>query len=221
MDPISSLFTVIVAGLLLSASPGPSMAYVLSRSVQFGHGGGLASSLGLAVGGMLHALFAALGLSIIAIQFPWLLQVIKYLGALYLTYLAYDAFKASLNFPAPEASRIDEQQAAPVNTHSNTSTQRQTYSRLFINGVLIELSNPKTIIFFLSFMPQFVQHFSTMGMFFLSSLIPITAIPADLLAIFAGGLIANRVRGHAWLMQAVNLLVALVLLGIAGLVLWV
>lgn len=219
MDPISSLFTVIVAGLLLSASPGPSMAYVLSRSVQFGHGGGLASSLGLAVGGMLHALFAALGLSIIAIQFPWLLQVIKYLGALYLTYLAYDAFKASLNFPVPESRSMD--QAKPATASANQNTHRQTYSRLFINGVLIELSNPKTIIFFLSFMPQFVQHFSTMGMFFLSSLIPITAIPADLLAIFAGGLIASRVRGHAWLMQAVNLLVALVLLGIAGLVLWV
>lgn len=219
MDPISSLFTVIVAGLLLSASPGPSMAYVLSRSVQFGHGGGLASSLGLAVGGMLHALFAALGLSIIAIQFPWLLQVIKYLGALYLTYLAYDAFKASLNFPVPESSSMD--QAKPATAKANQNIHRQTYSRLFINGVLIELSNPKTIIFFLSFMPQFVQHFSTMGMFFLSSLIPITAIPADLLAIFAGGLIASRVRGHAWLMQAVNLLVALVLLGIAGLVLWV
>lgn len=221
MDPISSLFTVVVAGLLLSASPGPSMAYVLSRSVQFGHGGGLASSLGLAVGGMLHALFAALGLSIIAIQFPWLLQVIKYLGALYLTYLAYDAFKASLNFPVPEARSIDHAMPVSANPNQNANTQRQAYSRLFINGVLIELTNPKTILFFLSFMPQFVQHFSTMGMFFLSSLIPITAIPADLLAIFAGGLIANRVRGHAWLMQAVNLLVALVLLGIAGLVLWV
>lgn len=221
MDPISSLLTVVVAGLLLSASPGPSMAYVLSRSVQFGHGGGLASSLGLAVGGMLHALFAALGLSIIAIQFPWLLQVIKYLGALYLTYLAYDAFKASLNFPAPEARNSDNAAPASHPLNQRIATQKQTYSRLFINGVLIELSNPKTIIFFLSFMPQFVQHFSTMGMFLLSSLIPITAIPADLLAIFAGGLIANRVRGHAWLMQAVNLLVALVLLGIAGLVLWV
>ncbi len=221
MDPISlsSLLTVIVAGLLLSASPGPSMAYVLSRSVQFGHGGGLASSLGLAVGGMLHALFAALGLSIIAIQFPWMLQVIKYLGALYLTYLAYDAFKASLNFPVPDTNSGDASAIIPSN--QSTNTQRQTYSRLFINGVLIELSNPKTILFFLSFMPQFVQHFSTVGMFFLSSLIPITAIPADLLAIFAGGLIASRVRGHAWLMQAVNLLVALVLLGIAGLVLWV
>ena len=214
MDPISlsSLLTVIVAGLLLSASPGPSMAYVLSRSVQFGHGGGLASSLGLAVGGMLHALFAALGLSIIAIQFPWMLQVIKYLGALYLTYLAYDAFKASLNFPVPDTNSGDASAIIPNN--QSTDTQRQTYSRLFINGVLIELSNPKTILFFLSFMPQFVQHFSTVGMFLLSSLIPITAIPADLLAIFAGGLIASRVRGHAWLMQAV-------LLGIAGLVLWV
>lgn len=217
MDQLSVMFTVIVAGLLLSASPGPSMAYVLSRSVQFGSGGGLASSLGLAVGGMLHALFAALGLSLIAMKFPWLLQVIKYLGAAYLAYLAYDslcaAFVVSESQSTPEAEHVDVATLAPM-------LSRQAYWRLFLNGVLIELSNPKTIIFFLSFMPQFVNQHSAMGMFFLSSLIPITAIPADLLAIFAGAVIASRVRSHSWLVRAVNVAVAIVLLGIAAMVLF-
>lgn len=221
MDAINSLLTVAVAGILLSASPGLSMTNALSRSVQFGQSGGLVFSCGLAVGGMLHAVFAALGVSVIVIQAPWLLQTIKYLGALFLTYLAYDAFKASLDFPPPQRRQAINLSPTIIDPKFRQQSQEHAYRSLFINGVLIELSNPKTIIFFLSFMPQFVQHFSTMGMFLLSSLIPITAIPADLLAIFAGGLIANRVRGHAWLMQAVNLLVALVLLGIAGLVLWV
>lgn len=211
MDQLSVMFTVIVAGLLLSASPGPSMAYVLSRSVQFGSGGGLASSLGLAVGGMLHALFAALGLSLIAMKFPWLLQVMKYLGAAYLAYLAYDSLCAA--FAAPEA-----ESTAVANV--TIALSHQAYWRLFLNGVLIELSNPKTIIFFLSFMPQFVSQHSAMGMFFLSSLIPITAIPADLLAIFAGGVIASRVRSHSWLVRAVNVAVAIVLSGIAAMVLF-
>lgn len=221
MDAINCLWIVVIAGFLLSASPGLSMANVLSRSIQFGHSGGLIFSCGLAVGGLLHALFAALGMCVIAIQFPWLLQTIKYLGALYLTYLAYDALKASLDFPPPLRRQVFNLSPTMVYSRSAINMAQPSSHGLFLNGVLIELSNPKTIIFFLSFMPQFVQHFSTMGMFLLSSLIPITAIPADLLAIFAGGLIANRVRGHAWLMQAVNLLVALVLLGIAGLVLWV
>ncbi|MFZ6819551.1 LysE family translocator [Undibacterium sp. Ji22W] len=222
MDQLSAMFTVIVAGLLLSASPGPSMAYVLSRSVQFGSGGGLASSLGLAVGGMLHALFAALGLSLIAMKFPWLLQFIKYLGALYLAYLAYDSLCAAFVLPPkslPETQSMSFTEktdaAAPV-----ISISRQAYWRLFFNGVLIELSNPKTIIFFLSFMPQFVSQHSAIGMFFLSSLIPITAIPADLLAIFAGGVIASRVRSHSWLVRVVNVAVAIVLFGIAAMVLF-
>lgn len=234
MDAMTSLITVVVAGLLLSASPGPSMAYVLSRSVQYGHSGGLASSLGLAVGGMLHALFAALGLSLIAVQFPWLMQLIKYAGAIYLCYLAYGAFKEALPTRAAEeaehcavclehaehATPGGQETLAPVMSLATTSSEQALYRRLFINGVLIELSNPKTILFFLSFMPQFVQHFSMMGMFLLSSLIPITAIPADLIAIFAGGMIARRVRSNSWLMQAVNGAVGLLLLGIAALVLW-
>lgn len=221
MNAINSLWTIIIAGLLLSAAPGLSMTNVLSRSIQFGHSGGLIFSCGLAVGGLLHALFASLGMCIIAIQFPWLLQAIKYLGALYLSYLAYDALKAALDFPPRFRPQVFNLSPTIFPRKSGINLPQPSPHGLFINGVLIELSNPKTIIFFLSFMPQFVQHFSATEMFFLSSLIPITAIPADLLAIFAGGLIANRVRGHAWLMQAVNLLVALVLLGIAGLVLWV
>lgn len=218
MDQLNVIITVIAAGLLLSASPGPSMAYVLSRSVQFGSGGGLASSLGLAVGGMLHALFAALGLSLIALKFPWLLQVIKYLGAAYLAYLAYDSLSAAFAVDKRAHDAVAEGELESVHVAINAPSQ--TYWRLFLNGVLIELSNPKTIIFFLSFMPQFVSQHSTIGMFFLSSLIPITAIPADLLAIFAGGVIATRVSSHSWLVRVVNVAVAVVLLGIAAMVIF-
>lgn len=220
MDQLSIALTVIGAGLLLSASPGPSMAYVLSRSVQFGSSGGLASSLGLAVGGMMHALFAALGLSLIAMQFPWLLQLIKYVGAAYLAYLAYDSLCAAFATVDNSASADNPISDADAIVQTREEFSRQTFWRLFSNGVLIELSNPKTIIFFLSFMPQFVSQHSTIGMFLLSSLIPITAIPADLLAIFAGGVIANRVRSHYWLVRAVNIAVALVLAGIALMVLF-
>ena len=221
MDQLSITLTVIGAGLLLSASPGPSMAYVLSRSVQFGSSGGLASSLGLAVGGMMHALFAALGLSVIAMQFPWLLQLIKYVGAAYLAYLAYDSLRAAVATVDNSTSVDNPISDVAVTVRTREEFSRQTFWRLFSNGVLIELSNPKTIIFFLSFMPQFVSQHSMIGMFLLSSLIPITAIPADLLAIFAGGLIANRVRSHYWLVRAVNIAVALVLAGIAMMVLFI
>jgi threonine/homoserine/homoserine lactone efflux protein len=175
----------------------------------------------LAVGGMMHALFAALGLSLIAMQFPWLLQLIKYVGAAYLAYLAYDSLRSAFARVDNSASADNPISDADVPVQTKEEISRQTFWRLFKNGVLIELSNPKTIIFFLSFMPQFVSQHSMIGMFLLSSLIPITAIPADLLAIFAGGLIANRVRSHYWLVRAVNIAVALVLVGIAMMVLFI
>lgn len=211
MPQLETILTVMVAGVLLSASPGPSMAYVLSRSVQFGAAGGLASSLGLALGGMLHALLAALGLALLAVKFPVVLQVVKYVGAAYLAYLAYDALQAALASPSPANS-------AP-STASTSTAAHAPLGKLFAQGVLIELSNPKTIIFFLSFMPQFVVGHSTGGVLLLSSLIPLTAIPADLIAIFAGGLVASAVQGKTWVMRAVNAAVALVLLGIALMVL--
>lgn len=219
MPQLDTIFTVMLAGILLSASPGPSMAYVLSRSVQFGAAGGLASSLGLALGGMLHALLAALGLALLAVKFPVVLQVVKYVGAAYLAYLAYDALQAALSSPSAASSPSSQANAAPASAESASAKAHAPLGKLFAQGVLIELSNPKTIIFFLSFMPQFVVGHSTGGVLLLSSLIPLTAIPADLIAIFAGGLVANAVQGKTWVMRAVNGAVALVLLGIALMVL--
>ncbi|MBR7799589.1 LysE family translocator [Undibacterium fentianense] len=226
MFELNAVLTVAFAGLLLSASPGPSMAYVLSRSVQYGVSGGMASSLGLAMGGVLHAFFAAMGLSLLAVKFPWLLQLVKYAGAIYLLYLAYDSFMSATKIEEDEIAELNDTSEAEISVIRAKNIQAQQTSigkndivRLFINGIIIELSNPKTIIFFLSFMPQFVENKSTSAVFFLSALIPITAIPADLLAIFAGGMIANRLRQRAWVTRSINFAVALVLLVIALLVL--
>lgn len=217
MDQLNIILTVTVAGLLLSASPGPSMAYVLSRSVQFGHAGGLASSLGLAVGGMIHALLAALGLALLAVKFPWVLQILKYLGAAYLCYLGIDSLRAA--FQTPTLTNESEASTEDKTGAESTRFSQHPWVRLFLNGMLIELTNPKTIIFFLSFMPQFITHFSTIGVFLLSSLIPLTAIPADLIAIFAGGLIAKKVGSNYWLVRLINGTVALILFAIAAFIL--
>jgi threonine/homoserine/homoserine lactone efflux protein len=210
LDQLNTILAVLLAGLLLSSSPGPSMAYVLSRSVQFGHLGGLASSLGLAVGGLIHALLAALGLAIIVVKFPLLMQVLKYLGALYLSYLAFEALKSAF-----QKQDLHNSQKTQNKFTQNRILSRHAMWKLFSNGVLIEVSNPKTIIFFLSFMPQFISNHSTIGVFLLSALIPLSAIPADLIAIFAGGLVAKKVNTHYWLLRLINFLVAALLFGIA------
>jgi threonine/homoserine/homoserine lactone efflux protein len=222
LDQLNIVITIVIAGLLLSSSPGPSMAYVLSRSVQFGHAGGLASSFGLAVGGLIHALLAALGLALLAVKFPVTLQVLKYVGAAYLCYLAYDALRGSFQKTDEKVENIENVEDSValganilINNATVATVAKSPLLKLFFNGVLIELSNPKTILFFLSFMPQFIGNNSTLGIFLLSSLIPLTAIPADLLAIFAGAIIAKKASKSTWLVRVVNLAVAAVLFGIA------
>jgi threonine/homoserine/homoserine lactone efflux protein len=212
MPQLETLLAVFLAGLLFSASPGPSMAFVLSRSVQFGAPAGLASSLGLLVGGLCHALAAALGLGLLATRWPWVLDIVRVLGALYLAYLAYDAFAAARR-PEPKADTEAEPEA------QSTPKEPARLSQLFRHGVIVELFNPKTIIFFLSFIPPFVKGHSTAGVFLLSAMIPVSAVPADLIAIVAGGQVAKWAHAHGWLTRLTHALVGLVLLTIAILVL--
>lgn len=212
MPQLETLLAVFLTGLLFSASPGPSMAFVLSRSVQYGARAGLASSLGLLVGGLCHALAAALGLGLVATRWPLVLDTVRILGALYLTYLAYDAF-AAIRRPEPSTDTETEQETPPAPKAS------AKLSQLFRHGVIVELCNPKTIIFFLSFIPPFVTGHSTAGVFLLSAMIPVSAVPADLIAIVAGGQVAKWAHAHGWLTRLIHALVGLVLLTIAILVL--
>ncbi len=229
MPNIETLITVMIAGLLLSASPGPSMAYVLSRSAQHGAVGGLASSFGLAAGGMLHALLAVLGLGLLASAWPTLIQIVQYLGALYLIYLGYDILRSA--FLPPATTSLQDANAKPDSVavrcdvpgngqqRGHRQIEHKLWLRLFAQGVVVELTNPKTILFFLSFLPKFVQSHSPGGAFLLSALIPITAIPADLLAIFAGSMLAHWAGTRPWMTGAINIFVALVLFAMATLLL--
>ena len=87
MPPLDSILAVILAGFFLSATPGPSMLYVLSHSVGQSRGAGLASALGLALGGIVLAVATALGLAEIFKQIPSIVVVLRYLGSAYLAWL--------------------------------------------------------------------------------------------------------------------------------------
>ena len=128
----------LVAATLLSISPGPGMLYVLARTLHGGRREGLASSLGTAVGGMVHVVAATLGLSAILLSSALAFAVLKYAGAAYLVYLGC---RMLLSARAAEAAGF-----APPVTPSNP----------FRQGVVTEALNPKTAVFFFTFLPQFV-----------------------------------------------------------------
>ncbi len=200
MPSEQTIILVMLAGFTLSASPGPSMLYVLSRSIGQDRTAGLVSAAGLATGGALHAVAAALGLSAALAYSPTLFRGITIAGAIYLVYLGVQTYR----------SRHD----AVGDTHA---VQHQCAWRIFGQGVLVEVLNPKTALFFLAFLPQFVNQGSDnmmLQVLILGMLIPLTAVPADVIVAFTGGTLARRIARSARARSALGCLGAVFLIGL-------
>lgn len=135
-----SLITFAIAAFILAITPGPGIAYVVARTVASGRKEGLASCLGTGIGGMLHVLAAALGLSVLVAQSAFAFSLVKYLGAAYLIYLGIRI--------------LLRKQAKPTAIHPVAT---QGVQRALLEGVVVEALNVKTALFFLAFLPQFVS----------------------------------------------------------------
>lgn len=133
-----SLIPFLIAAVVLAITPGPAIAYVVARTVAGGRSEGLASCLGTGLGGLLHVLAAAAGLSLVIAQSAVAFSVLKYLGAAYLVYLGM---------------RMLVRKAPPATVAAVPSRGAR---RALVEGVLVEVLNVKTALFFLAFLPQFV-----------------------------------------------------------------
>lgn len=134
-----SFVAFVLAAVVLAITPGPGIAYVVARTVAGGRSEGLASCFGTGIGGMLHVLASALGLSLIIAQSAVAFSLVKYIGAAYLVYLGIRLLL-----------RKDHELAVkPV--------AAQGVRRALAEGVVVEALNVKTALFFLAFLPQFVS----------------------------------------------------------------
>lgn len=131
------------ASIILSLMPGPDNIFVLTESLTKGWKNGVAISIGLSFGVLIHTFAAATGLSIIIQKSAIVFSVIKYLGAVYLFYLAYQTFKEKESMPNVKLSS--------VNIH------KQTFFPLVKKGFLMNILNPKVSLFFIAFLPQFIS----------------------------------------------------------------
>lgn len=137
--PDSTAFGIFLsAAFLLAVTPGPGIFYVLTRSLKGGRGEGYASSFGTAIGGMFHVIAAALGLSAILSTSALAFTIVKYAGAAYLIYLGIRTILAPDELPK-----------------ENVETSNTRHA--FYQGIVTEALNPKTAIFFLAFIPQFIN----------------------------------------------------------------
>jgi threonine/homoserine/homoserine lactone efflux protein len=134
----SGLSFFVAAALILAVTPGPAVLYIVTRSVSQGRGAGIVSCTGVACGGLAHVAAAAFGLSAILAASATAFSLVKYAGAAYLVWLGVRKF-------ADPSVIQDVDVVAP---HSLV--------RVFREGVIVNVLNPKTALFFLAFLPQFV-----------------------------------------------------------------
>jgi len=172
----------LTAAVLLAIAPGPGMLYVLARTFAGGRREGLLSSLGTFFGGMVHVFAAAAGISIILAKSALAFAAVKYLGAAYLCFLGI-----RMILDARRDERI-----------SLTALPRA--KNPFLQGILTEVLNPKTALFFLSFIPQFVNHSGghVFVQFVLLGTISVTLnTAADIIVTLLAGPLGQRIRESA------------------------
>jgi threonine/homoserine/homoserine lactone efflux protein len=139
MPEPSTLAVFVLAAVALLVTPGPAVLYIVARIVEQGRWAGLVYALGVHVGTLVHVAAAALGLSALLVSSALAFDIVKYLGALYLMYLGIRRLLTSDAAAAASA-------AAP-----------RSLRRLFAQGIVVNILNPKTALFFLAFLPQFAD----------------------------------------------------------------
>lgn len=135
--PVIAAFTL--AAFILTITPGPDMTLFMGKTLTQGRRAGIAAVLGAACGIVVHSLFAALGISALLATSATAFSVLKYAGAAYLIYLAVQAVRHG------SALTLEE-----------VTTKKESFARVWSQGLLINLLNPKIILFFVTFLPQFV-----------------------------------------------------------------
>jgi threonine/homoserine/homoserine lactone efflux protein len=135
----SSLLAFIGAGLLLNITPGPDVLYIVGRSIGQGRIAGLVSVLGISTGCLFHVASTALGLSALMLALPVAYDIVRYAGAAYLVWLGLRAIVST---------------SSPLQVRH---VEREALGRVFRQGVLTNILNPKVALFFLAFLPQFTE----------------------------------------------------------------
>lgn len=139
MLDLDTIAVFAAASLLFAVVPGPAVIYIVTRSVDQGRAAGLASVLGIATGTLVHVPLAAVGLSALLVSSAVAFTTVKYLGAAYLVYLGIRKLLER------EEDELDGEPAT------------RSLSRIYSQGALVGVLNPKTALFFLAFLPQFVD----------------------------------------------------------------
>lgn len=184
-DLLIAFFT---AAAIFAFIPGPGLLYAAAQTMAGGRSIGLLGTLGLALGGYLHVIAAAAGLSVVFHVVPALYVAVKLIGAAYLVWLGFSMIRA----------KTTGADCAPV-------VVRKTGKRAFVEGITVEMLNPKTAMFFLAFLPQFTDPAASLPVWaqfmILGSIVNLMFALADVVAVLLASSVvtrlgrANRIQG--------------------------
>ena len=201
MLELSNVYLFIVASFLLCLAPGPDNIYVLTQGMTKSKKAAIITTLGLTTGIIVHTTAAAFGISVIFQTSEIAFNVVKYVGAAYLLYIAYQAFRYR-NEP------LDL-------TVQNSSNELK---KLYVKGFFMNVLNPKVSIFFLAFLPQFVtpangsvpMQMITLGVIFMA----LTIVTFSSIGI-AGNMLSSKLLEKPSIVKYMNILTSFVLGGLA------
>jgi threonine/homoserine/homoserine lactone efflux protein len=179
----TSLLLFVTSSIVFLLIPGPAVLYIVSRSVGHGRAAGLVSAMGITTGTLFHIAAATLGLSALLVSSALAFQFVKYLGGAYLIYLGVRMLRSS-----------------DTQWEKGANGGEERLRRIFGQGVLVNLLNPKTALFFLAFLPQFVdpaKGHAGLQIFELGVLFALMGWCSDSLWALAAGTVAHRLRESA------------------------
>lgn len=174
-----NILLFITAATILIIVPGPAVLYIMMKSMEQGYKAGIASVLGVGIGAMVHVAAAAIGVSALLVASATAFSILKYVGALYLIYLGVKKMM-------DKAQIIEEHKM-----------DKKSLSKIFYEGIIVNVLSPKSAIFFFAFLPQFInpeRGGTTSQILFMGLLFLMIALVSDMCYVMLSGKLAKQFK---------------------------
>jgi threonine/homoserine/homoserine lactone efflux protein len=200
------LLAFALATAVFAYFPGPALLYTVAQTLARGRRGGLMAALGIHLGGYAHVLAATLGLSALFRHVPELFRVVKIAGALYLVWLGIGMLRSSDDFGTlPGAA---------------SGVPAKSVPRALIDSFIVELLNPKVALFFIAFLPQFVDPAGSLPVWtqflILGVIVNVAFSSADLIAVLCTSALAGRLKRSGWALRIARRVGGALLIGLGA-----
>ncbi|MEI2296581.1 LysE family translocator [Ensifer sp. MJa1] len=212
MPSLDILLTFFVTTAIFAYIPGPAMLYAAAQTMARGRFAGLMASLGIHLGGYVHVLAAAAGLSILFHAVPTLYLAVKLAGAAYLVWLGFTLMRAKAS-----GEGASGEGGLPV-------VEAKSARRAFFESITVEVLNPKTAIFFVAFLPQFTDASAAFPVWLqfllLGTVVNLMFSSADLVCVFLAGAVVSRMRQSGKAQRLLQRAGGTVLIGLGAHLAW-